>query len=153
MAVDANQLYSTYKTFLMVGTVSSGSTTWEKLIDIRDYPEMGGDPDFIDMTTLSNGSKIGVNGIQNNEALAFTANYNPTTFATLKTYDDGNSHKFALWLGGTVSGSTVTPDGSEGKFEWDGTLSCHLAGGGVNEGRTVNISITPNTDIAFSVPT
>lgn len=44
MAVDANQLYSTYKTFLMVGTESGGTTTWSKLIDIRDYPEMGGDP-------------------------------------------------------------------------------------------------------------
>lgn len=44
MAVDVNQLYSTYKTFLMHGTTSGGTTTYDKLIDIRSFPDMGGSP-------------------------------------------------------------------------------------------------------------
>ncbi len=152
MAVDVNQLYSTYKTFLMHGTTSGGTTTYEKLIDIRSFPDMGGSPDLIDCTTLSNKSKIGVPGIQNNDALVFEANYNPTTYAAVKAVCDGLVHDFSVWFGGTESGNTLTPDGSDGKFDFKGMADVYVAGGGVNEARTIQITITPTTDIAFSVP-
>ena len=40
---------STYKVFLMKKT----SETWSKLIDIKDFPDLGGSPELLETTTLS----------------------------------------------------------------------------------------------------
>ena len=108
--------------------------------------------DLIDMTTLSNKSKIGVPGIQNNDAMTFDANYNPTVFASLQALADGTAKHWAVYFGASVSGTTVTPDGSDGKFTFDGILDVFVTGGGVNEGRSMTITITPTTDIDFTAP-
>lgn len=150
-AADVNQLYSTYKTFLMQG-IGSGTLTYSKVCDIKSYPDLGGSPDLIDMTTLSNKSKIGVPGIQNNDAMTFDANYNPTVYASLQALADGTAKHWAVYFGATVSGTTVTPDGSDGKFTFDGILDVFVTGGGVNEGRSMTITITPTTDIEFTAP-
>lgn len=144
-----SNLYSTYKTFLMQGT-GTGTLTYSKVVDIKSYPDIGGAPDLIDMTTLSNKSKIGVPGIQNNDALTFDANYDPTDYTTLKTLADGTAKHFAIYFGGTESNGVVTPTGADGKFTFDGILDVYVAGGGVNEGRTMQISITPTTDFTFT---
>lgn len=44
----------------------------------------------------------------------------------------------------------ITPDGSNGKFSFDGELSVYPVGGGVNEVVNMNITIAPSTPIAFS---
>ena len=41
----------------------------------------------------------------------------------------------------------MTPDGSNGKFEFDGQLSVYPVGGGVNEVRGMAITIAPSTPI------
>lgn len=53
-------------------------------------------------------------------------------------------------LAATESDGTVTPDGSNGKFSFDGELSVYPVGGGVNEVVNMNITIAPSTPIAFS---
>ena len=53
-------------------------------------------------------------------------------------------------FGGQESGGVVTPDGSNGKFEFDGQFSVYHVGGGVNEVVDMNISIAPSTPITFS---
>lgn len=151
-AAAETEMYSTYKSFLMHGT-GTGTLTWSKLLDVKDYPNLGGEPDLIDMTTLSNKMKIGIPGIQNSDAMTFTANYNPTVYARIKEMADGTAKHFAVWFGGTVSGSTLTPDGSDGKFTFDGVIDIYVSGKGVNEGREMVVTITPTTDIDFDVPT
>ena len=151
-AADSTLLYSTYKTFLMIGS-GTDTISYSKLCDIKDYPDLGGSPDLIDMTTLSNRSKIGVPGIQNNDALSFTINYNPTVYTTLKGYCDGNKYHFAVYFGGTESGSTVTPTGDDGKITFDAMADIFISGKGVNEGREMTLTLTPTTDFAFSAPT
>ena len=42
---------STYMTFLMHKSADAGD--WEKLLDITEFPDLGGDPEMIDVTTLS----------------------------------------------------------------------------------------------------
>ena len=113
----------------------------------------GNKVDLIDMTTLSNKSKIGVPGIQNNDAMTFEANYNPTVYTSIKALADGTAKHWAVYFGGTVSGETVTPDGSDGKFTFDGIIDVFVSGGSVNEGRGMTITITPTTDISFTAPT
>ena len=88
-------------------------------------------------------------GIQSLDGLSFTANYTLADFQTLKALE-GKKVSYAVWFGGTESDGTVTPDGSNGKFSFDGELSVYPVGGGVNEVVNMNITIAPSTPIAFS---
>lgn len=136
---------STYKVFLMKGDGSS----YEKLVDIKDFPDLGGAPEMLETTTLSSGMQTFIPGIQSLEALEFTANYDKADYATLSALKDKDT-KFAVWFGGTESGGVVTPDGSEGKFEFSGKLSVFVAGGGVNEVVDMTITIAPSTAITVA---
>lgn len=138
---------STYKTFLMKGT---GSTpTWAKLIDIKDFPDLGGEPEMIETTTLSDSMQTFIPGIQANGAMAFTANYNATDYATIKALE-GTETDLAVWFGGTEAAGVVTPDGSAGKFAFKGFLSVFVAGGGVNEAVDMTVTVAPSTPITFA---
>ena len=139
---------STYKTFLMY-KAASGST-YSKLIDIKDFPDLGGEPEMLDTTTLSDGARTYIPGIQSQEAMTFTANYTSADYATVKALE-GTEQDFAVWFGGTVSNGVATPTGSDGKFEFKGKLVVFVSGGGVNEPVNMTISIAPSTEI--HVPT
>lgn len=138
---------STYMTFLMHGTTSSSSTTYTKLLDITEFPDIGQDPELLDTTTLSDKMKTFILGIQGNDGMTFNANYDHTDYLNLKELE-GEDEKYAVWFGGTEnSDGTVTPTGSEGKFSFDGQLSVHPTGGAVNEVRGMAITIAPTTVI------
>lgn len=140
---------STYKVFLMKGTTSGSSTTYEKLIDIKEFPDIGGEPELLETTTLSDKMQTFILGIQSNEALNFNANYTKADFSTLQALE-GEEKDYAIWFGGTESGGVVTPDGSDGKFSFKGELSVHVTGGGVNEVVDMGITIAPTTVISFN---
>lgn len=139
---------STYKVFLMKKT----SSTYTKLIDIKSFPNLGGSPELLETTTLSDAVQTFINGIQSLESMEFEANYNATDYQTLKALA-GTQTDYAVWFGGTGSGSTLTPTGSDGKFEFKGDLSVFANGGGVNEVVNMTITIAPSTEIEFSLPT
>ena len=134
---------STYKVFLMK---SADGSQYEKLIDIKDFPDLGGAPEMLETTTLSDSMQTYIPGIQSLDALEFTANYTKDDFDSLKELE-GQELSFAVWFGGTVSGSTVTPTGADGKFEFKGQLSVFPVGGGVNEVVGMTITIAPSTPI------
>lgn len=134
---------STYKVFLMKST---DGTTYEKLIDIKDFPDLGGSPEMLETTTLSDSMQTYIPGIQSLDALEFTANYTKDDFDTLKDLE-GKDMSFAVWFGGTVTGGVATPTGSDGKFEFKGQLSVFPVGGGVNEVVGMTITIAPSTPI------
>lgn len=135
---------STYKIFLMKKT----GETWEKLIDIKDFPDLGGSPELLETTTLSDRMQTYIPGIQSLDALEFTANYTKADYTTLKALE-GVENEYAVWFGGTESGETVTPTGSEGKFKFTGALSVYASGGGVNEVVGMTITIAPSTPITM----
>ena len=120
---------STYKIFLMK-KAARPADTWEKLIDIKDFPDLGGAPEMLETTTLSDKMQTYIPGIQSLDALEFTANYTKTDFETLKALE-GSEQEFAVWFGGTESAGTLTPTGTDGKFEFSGQLSVFPVGGGV----------------------
>ena len=64
---------NTYKVFLMQKVES----TYEKLIDIKDFPDLGGAPEMLETTTLSDKMQTYIPGIQNIDALEFSSNYYP----------------------------------------------------------------------------
>jgi hypothetical protein len=134
---------STYKIFLMV---KGSNDTYSKLIDIKDFPDLGGAPEMLETTTLSDNMQTYIPGIQSLDALEFTANYTKADFTSLKAME-GEEKDFAVWFGGTESGGVLTPDGSDGKFEFKGQLSVFPVGGGVNEVVDMTITIAPSTPI------
>lgn len=134
---------STYKVFLMMK--GSGSA-YEKVADIKDFPDLGGAPEMLETTTLSDKMQTYIPGIQTLDALEFTANYTKSDYAKLKALE-GQEKDFAVWFGGAESGGVLTPDGSDGKFEFKGQLSVFPVGGGVNEVVDMTITIAPSTPI------
>ena len=138
---------STYKVFLM----KKSGNTYSKLVDIKEFPDLGGDPDVLETTTLSHEMQTFILGIQSNDGLSFTANYDKTDYNTLKGLE-GTEQDFAVWFGGTDNASTgvATPTGSNGKFSFKGEISTHVSGGGVNEVVDMAIMIAPTSPIAFA---
>lgn len=134
---------STYKVFLMMkGT----GDTYEKLIDIKDFPDLGGEPEMLETTTLSDNMQTYISGIQSLDALAFTANYTKEDFTKLKALE-GTENDYAVWFGGTGEAATLTPTGEHGKFNFKGQLSAYPVGGGVNEVVNMTVTIAPSTPI------
>ena len=137
--------YSTYQTYFMYRTTTSGSYT--KVVDIKDYPDMLGDPNMLDCTTLSDGMEKRIPGIlQSGDGYSFTANYTPANFAKVKALV-GHQYDYALWLGGT---STGEPDGHNGKFSWTGDVVVGFPGKGVDEVQDMSITAVPSTDTVWT---
>ena len=82
--------------------------------------------------------------------MAFEANYTKEDYTKLKALE-GTEGSFSIWMGGTVSNGTVTPTGTDGKYDFKGYLSVYINGGGVNEVVKMTVSIAPST--AITVPT
>ena len=135
---------STYKSFLM----HKKTNAWEKLIDIVSYPDLGGSPEMLDATTLSDPMTVNILGIQSLDALEFECNYDLAKYTELKAME-GETKDFAVWLGGTEAGGVTTPTGTDGKFAFKGQLSVYVNGGGVNEVRKMTVSIAASTPLAL----
>lgn len=133
---------STYKVFLM----KEEGDAYEKLIDIKSFPNLGGSPEMLPTTTLSDSMSTFIPGIQSLDALEFEANYTKEDFTKLKALE-GVPGKYAVWFGGTETGGVATPTGEHGKFEFGGSLSVFPVGGGVNEVVGMTITIAPSTPI------
>lgn len=139
---------STYKSFLM----HKKTEKWEKLIDIASYPDLGGAPEMLDATTLSDPITVNIQGIQSQDALEFECNYDLAKYTELKAME-GQDKDFAVWLGGSVANGVATPDGSDGKFAFKGQLAVYVNGGGVNEVRKMTVSIAVATAITLDSTT
>lgn len=137
---------STYKSFLM----HKKDKSYEKLVDISGYPDLGGKPEQIDVTTLSDKMNVYVDGIQKLEALEFDAFYDLAAYKALKALE-GKTDDYSVWFGGTENtAGTATPTGSEGKFDFTGSLSVYVTSGDVNAARKIKITITPSKAISLS---
>ena len=140
---------SSYKSFLMGMTTAPDAATpaWGKMADIKDSPDLGGAPEMLETTTLSDRARTYIPGIQENEAKTFTLNYDKALFDFLYSLR-GKMHGFAVWLGGTEgTDGSVTPTGSEGKYAWGGYLDIYVNSVGVNEVRNMTVTIAPSTVI------
>ena len=136
---------STYKIFLMKkGT----GDVYEKFLDIKSFPDLGGAPEMLETTTLSDSMQTYIAGIQSLDALEFEANYTKEDYEKCKA-EEGKTSSYAVWFGGTSTGSTLTPTGEHGKFEFDGMLSAFPVGGGVNEVVGMTVTIAPSTPITM----
>ena len=113
------------------------SDKYEQLVAIKDFPDLGGSPEMLETTTLSDKMQTYIPGIQSLDGLEFTANYTKADFKKLKALE-GKDESYAVFFGA---------EGVDGKFEFKGSLSVFPVGGGVNEVVSMTISIAPSTPI------
>ena len=140
---------NTYKTYLMKGSGSS-STTWSKLIDIKEFPDLNQATPTLDATTLSDPAHVYIADIKDTGGtLEFTANYDKNDYQTLQALE-GTVVKYAVWFGATTAEGVDTPDGSEGKFEFEGELSVWKKGAGVSAVQEMGIGIAPTKPIMMA---
>lgn len=142
---------STYKVYLM--RKAKGESSYTKLVDIKDFPDVGSNINLLETTTMSDAIQTYIRGIKQVDSggLQFTANYTKTDYAALHTIETTGDEDdtYGLWFGGTESSGVVTPDGSDGKFEWNGTLSVGISGAGVDEVVDMIVTCAPSTEIKW----
>ena len=111
-----------------------------KLLDIKDFPDLGGAPEMLETTTLSDAMQTYIEGIQSVDALEFSANYTKEDYTKCNALK-GKKESYAVYFG---------ENGTNGKFSFDGYLSARVNGGGVNEVVGMTISIAPATAITVA---
>lgn len=136
---------STYQTYLMY----KNNGTWENLTPIKSFPDMGGEPERIDVTTLSDAMRQYVPGVQDIASTSFSANYSATEYAKINALA-GTQHDYALWFGATGAIGSEVPDGHNGKFTWKGDIMCYVSGGDVNAAVEMTIVCFPSTVFVFN---
>ena len=128
MAVISKGIKLSYKT--------SGET-YTELTNLQEIPELGGDAEAIEITTLADAAHMYTDGILNyGDSLAFVFLYEKTQFTTLQG------------LTGSVDFKVTLPDDSTCSFS--GTCSVKLAGVGVNAALTYTLSIKPNSAMVWA---
>ena len=116
----------TNKTFLM--KKDSTSSKWKKLIDITKYPQIGGEPEQIEVTRLTDVKKRYINGLQDTQKLEFGANY------TKVIATSGKIETYCLCFG--------DEKGTDGRFEWSGKMSLYISEGESNAARGMTFVIS-----------
>lgn len=125
-----------------MATISKGIKLFmndEELTDLMEIPELGGDTEAIEVTTLADSAHVYTDGIKNyGDSLAFKF-----------LYDAGQFDKLA---NGTIEGiptwKVQLPDDMACTFS--GTHSVKLDGVGVNAALTYTLSIKPNSAMVWA---
>ena len=129
MAVISKGIKLSYK------TGSSGE--FVDLTDLQEIPELGGDKEAIEITTLEDAAHMYTDGILNyGDSLAFKFLYNNTQFETLQGLTGSSEWKVSL------------PDNTTCTFS--GTSSVKLDGVGVNAVLTYTLNIKPNSAMVWA---
>ena len=116
---------------------AASGDSYIELTNLQEIPELGGDAEAIEITTLADAAHMYTDGILNyGDSLAFIFLYEKTQFTTLQGLEGSQDWKVSL------------PDNSTCSFS--GTCSVKLAGVGVNAALTYTLSIKPNSAMAWA---
>ena len=109
----------------------------QELTNLQEIPELGGDAEAIEITTLADAAHMYTDGILNyGDSLAFIFLYEKEQFTELSGLNGSQDWKVTL------------PDNSTCSFS--GTASVKLAGVGVNAALTYTLSIKPNSAMVWA---
>ena len=107
-----------------------------KVIDIKEFPDLMGEPNMLETTTMSDSAQTFIPGIKQMDSMAFTYNYTKADFTAV----NADAEKPLYY---TLEFS----DGS--KFAWQGQHTCGLPGKGVNEVIEFTINIAASSPVDF----
>lgn len=127
---------STAGTFLEYDPTKLG--VYVSLLDIINYPDLGSTPTKIDTTDLSAMKfKTSILGLQETPDLTFEANFDADVYDTISALT--GEYPFRI-LFGTA--------GVDGAFGWTGNIAIYVMGGGVDEARKMQVTLSASTPIA-----
>lgn len=107
------------------------------LTDLQEIPDLGGEAEAIEITTLADAAHMYTDGILNyGDSLGFKFLYAQEQFGTLQALTGEQD-----WL-------VTLPDGETCAFQ--GTSSVKLDGVGVNAALTYTLSIKPTSEMAWA---
>ena len=130
MAVISKGIKLSYKT-------SAEPSSYTDLTDLQEIPDLGGETEAIEITTLDDAAHKYTDGILNyGDSLAFKFLYKKEQFNTLST------------LTGSVDWKVSLPDSETCSFS--GTCSIKLDGVGVSNALTYTLSIKPNSEMTWA---
>ena len=110
---------------------------YTELTNLQEIPELGGDVEAIEITTLADTAHMYTDGIKNyGDSLVFKFLYEKEQFTTLSGLTTSQTWKVEL------------PDGATCTF--GGTCSVKLDGVGVNAALTYSLSVKPNSEMAWA---
>lgn len=113
-------------------TPSKGSAI---VVKIKDFPDLSGEPEMVEMTTLADAMQKYELGVQAQDSLDFTVNFDGDVYASLKQLESNHDNVYTLSMG------------TEGAFLWAGSHSVYLAGGGVNAPLEMKLVCVPETEV------
>ena len=107
-----------------------------ELTNLQEIPELGGEAEAIEITTLADAAHMYTDGIKNyGDSLAFKFLYEKAQFTTLNELGEAD------W-------KVELPDGATCTF--GGTCSVKLDGVGVNAALTYTLAVKPNSEMAWA---
>lgn len=108
--------------------------TVAKVVDIKDFGDLIGEPNLLETTTLSDGQVTNIPGIRTGDAIPFTCNYTKAEFDQVYA-DEGKELYYVLEFS----------DGSG--FQWEGQHTVGVPGKGVDEVLEFTINVAASTPV------
>lgn len=114
-----------------------GEADFIELTNLQEIPDLGGEVEAIEITTLADAAHTYTDGLKNyGDSLAFKFLYESEQFETLNALTGASEWQVSL------------PDGVTCTF--GGTSSVKLDGVGVNAAITYTLSVKPNTEMVWA---
>jgi hypothetical protein len=119
--------------------ISELPTSFVKVADITDFPELIGDTEDIESTTMSDTQRTYESGLQGTPTDSFTAQFDRVQYEAIQDLvNKGRNRKYRFCL--------LISD-SQSVFDWVGSINVGLGGGGINEIISMPINITFATSV------
>ena len=116
---------------------SAEPSTYTDLTDLQEIPDLGGESEAIEITTLDDAAHMYTDGILNyGDSLSFKFLYKKTQFNTL------------TGLEGSIGWKVTLPDSTTCTFT--GTSSVKLDAVGVNNALTYTLAIKPDSEMTWA---
>lgn len=115
--------------------------SYTNLPDLQDIPDLGGEVEKVETTTLSDAARTYINGIKDYGDLQFTFLYGGAAADSFRILDGLSESTQYGWQVELEDGTT---------FTFEGAPSIKLNGAGVNEALTCVLSIALSSDITIA---
>ena len=123
----------------------SDGETYTVLDNMIDFPDLGADPEKVDITVLTDARKRYMKGLQDSDNMDFTFLYDNTSATSNYRVIHGLET-----AGKSIDWELTFPDGA--KFHFSGEVSTKVSGGTNNEAIKFVASIVCNSDITVVDP-
>ena len=131
---------STINSVLKIGATAQAVAS---MGNIKTYPQLGGAPEQLEVTDMTDTMQRFVLGVQSLEQMQFVMNYDKTEYEALVA--NSNTTQFYQLEFGEA--------GADGIFSWKGQHSIFINDGAVNGIREMTLTVAPSTAITAGAAT